>query len=318
MTKADELRRELEILRELREMGEPEESEIDEGQKLILLELLGEFRKQQIVQETDDPTLGAEHYALSSALDQASVEALEEQGWIDPHGRSWNLVPPADLVPPFPRPAPIPRASASPNPYEAAATRPRLRPALPDSLRDQVQVEVKPGDPLEALAALLAEHPKLAGLLRPQGTRGDPDLLEVDDDTPLELRTPGSVAPAPVKRAKVKKPKKKAAAVTHRYADGSLIEAPATVESEAVAEPGVPTPIPHDPAAASPQVGWVKGPDGRLVGPPRAPVKAVYPPIRGKGTPPPGLSLGGLTTSNDWVRDPSSGRKVPASQVEGQ
>lgn len=301
MSRAEEIRRELALLAELRELDDEPAAAADEGLELILLELLGEFRKQQVVQGVVDPTLDAEHYALAGVLDRASVEALEAQGWIDPHGREWNLMQ-----------QPAPTRVARPK------LRPIAEPQLPASLLDQVVVHASEID-LQALVA--------AEIARLQAPAAD------DGDIPAELRVNGYPAPSvPVRQAlaarpkKPKKAKKKAEPTTLRFADGTPVPPPAPRE------------VPADPLHAltdgdqaflngqleaaevtaplqSTPVGWTRGPDGQLIAPPRKAVKAVYPPVRGRGRKPPGLALGGLTTNNEWVRHPASGRMVPPDQV---
>lgn len=301
MSRAEEIRRELALLAELRELDDEPEAAADEGLELILLELLGEFRKQQVIQGVDDPTLDAEHYALAGVLDRASVEALEAQGWIDPHGREWNLMQ-----------QPVP--TGVPRPYSIASRRPKLRPIaepqLPASLRDQVVVHAPEID-LQALVA--------AEIARLQAPAAD------DGDIPAELRVNGYPTPsAPVQQVldatpkKPKKAKKKAGlsipSTTLRFADGTPVPPAAPREVPAVEyDPGD-----GNPPSASETVtpaGWTRGPDGQLIAPPRKAVKAVYPPVRGRGRKPPGLALGGLTTNNEWVRHPASGRMVPPDQV---
>jgi hypothetical protein len=312
VSRADDIRRELALIEELKQLegGEPEADEVAEGEQLIMLELLGEFAKQQIVQQTEDPTIDAEHFGLAAVLTRPMVETLESNGWKDPCPRDWHLSP-ETLKPKPVKASPLLRArgvvvdGVSRETPRVTRTRAGLvkvngngHNGVPASLADQVHVEVQPPN-LEQLVAREVARIQAETLA---GQR----VLVGDDDTPPELR---SVAPAYPPKVKKPKKKKKVAEedVPRFYSNGQPV----------IADADIPLVQPESTAPAPPvQVGWVEGPDGRLQPPPRKAVKAVYPPVRGKGRPPRALALGGLTTGDDWVRDPSSGRKVPRDQLD--
>lgn len=277
----DELRERAALLREIAalEAGEQvdAEPEIPDDEMLLLRELLGEFVKQQIVQDTELPTLDQEHYGLAAVLQEHHVDWLIERGWADPVPREWKRDANRVTLPILP-----------PAPTQAEIVRARIA----------------------------ARNPQLAqgGIIQNDVLHPEPD---VSRETVIALDKP----------KKPKKPKKvKPLVEVQRYADGTPVEV-------------VPAEVPVDPLQAlngadrtylqsqlelaeaaqplqspDPPVGWLQGADGRLIPPPRKPVKAVYPPVRGRGTPPPGLMQEGMTTASSWPRD-SSGRRVPPDQV---
>lgn len=328
----EELRERAALLREIADLetsgvsvGETEADEADEGRILILRELLGEWRKQQIVQDTESPTFTEEYFGLAAVLDREAVEMLEEAGWEDPCPRDWHLAPPT-------RPAPTVSRETSPTPR---IPRQRLRPvavtpvatqAMPASLADQLSdIAVRAGAP-DVAALVQAEAARIVA--EQEDARR---VLAWDDDTPEELRMvlakpprigeqigAAQMADAAAKKARKKAKKaRKADPVERYYADGSpVIDAassstapsPAVDLAEALTDPSIQAEI-------APPAGWVTGPDGRLVNTAkRAPVKAVYPPVRGRGRHP-AIAIGGMRSSQDWVRDPSSGKRVPRDQV---
>jgi hypothetical protein len=280
--RAAAIRARLALLEELDELEEDEEQGVADGELMLCRELLGEFRKQQIVQDTPDPTTDAEHYALAAVLPRHLVDALLEEGWVDPCQREWETEPEPEVVA-----VPVKAARAKLK---------KVAPPIPPGLFDEI------GSPADQSIAELVDR-EVERRLAEQVVVRVP--LSADDDMPEELRVP---MPR-MKKPKKKKPKRVADEdVQRRYLDGTLVEPRAAREAQL----DTPPPLTVEPPAAP--AGWVEGPDGRLVPPPRQPVKAVYPPVRGKGRTPRAIAMGGMVSTEKWVRD-GSGRKVPADQV---
>lgn len=264
--------------------GPADPDEVDDDAAALMRELLGEFLKQQVLQETDDPTLDVEHFNLALVLTKPMVDILEAVGWIDPCPRAWKAESTADIT------------VAVPTPEVVRARIAQRRAAVP--------VE-SPQDPRELLLPMRV------------------DTRYLDDDMPPELREqmlaaqaapPVVVQDRPKKPKKPKKPKARYDGdrldTEQRFADGSLVPPPARpalIDQEALLawsgeQATLPVPvIPAEPAApAEPYV--------------RQPVKAVYPPVRNTKRKVP-IQMAGLVSGQDWVRD-GGGRRVPIEQKD--